>query len=100
MGSLRDLSDEEFFATIRKRRAKRMDHVDTMTPELRALVHEYGYCVVKAFLDHGVKRPVAIRHLIITTLGELSPVTGRHTLRAQSGSSQGPSPDHPNRREQ
>lgn len=61
---------------IDAKRAARMDSIDAMAPELRALVHEYGLNVVKAFLDLGVAKPKHIRHLINTTLSELSPTVG------------------------
>lgn len=38
--------------------------VDTMDPELRQCVHEFGYAIVKACLLVGVTKPNYIRHLV------------------------------------
>jgi len=43
---------------------KRMQHVDSMSPELRRLVHDYGFDMVKQFLQCGVTKPRQIEHLI------------------------------------
>lgn len=40
------------------------DSVDAMSPENRALVHEFGYSVVRAFHDAGVTNPAKIRRLV------------------------------------
>jgi hypothetical protein len=44
----------------------RPDDVDSLPAPLRELAHEFGWSVVRAFLDHGVRSPAAIRHLIHT----------------------------------
>lgn len=36
-----------------------------MPPELRALVHEFGYAIVNAFLVCGVRKVSTIRHLVM-----------------------------------
>lgn len=46
-----------------KRRAA-LDAVDHLPPELRALVHDFGWPLVQTFLACGVTKPGAIRHLI------------------------------------
>jgi hypothetical protein len=60
------MSEDELAA---ERRAKRMDRIDRMPPELRALVHEYGLTVVDAFTSCGVTKPKQIRHLIEVVRG-------------------------------
>jgi hypothetical protein len=40
------------------------ESVDDLPPAYRALVHEFGYSVVRAFHDSGVREPEKIRHLI------------------------------------
>lgn len=49
-------------AAIRERQAR----VDELTPDQRALVHQFGWGVVSAFLNLGVTKPRQIRHLIET----------------------------------
>lgn len=43
---------------------RRMAIIDAQPPAIRALIHEYGWNVVKAFLDAGVSRPNQIKHCI------------------------------------
>ena len=62
----------------RKRRA-RMERIDSMSPELRECVHDYGLTVVSAFLDHKVTEPRRIRHLVETVLDEFSPTRGSYS---------------------
>lgn len=78
--------DGQVDAIIDRRRRDRMHVIDNMPVELRKCVHEYGLCVVKAFLDVGLTKPKQIRHLTETILNELSAVRG-------SSSSQGTQPD-------
>jgi hypothetical protein len=44
----------------------RMNEIDSLHPDVRAIVHEEGWTVVKAFLDAGVRNARQIRHLIRT----------------------------------
>ncbi len=85
MGSrkLSDLPPAKFSEVVQSRRAKRMETVDNMKPDLRELVHDYGLTVVKAFMDLGVVRASHIRHVVETVLNEFSPTRG-------SFSAQGP----------
>lgn len=46
------------------KRKARMERVDALPPELRLLVHEYGWRRIKACLDHGVSNPKTMRSLI------------------------------------
>lgn len=45
---------------------KRMDEINALAPEMRALVDDLGWTIVKAFLDCGVRNHRHIRHLVIT----------------------------------
>lgn len=49
-----------------EKRIKRMARVDDLSPDLRALVHEYGLTVVDSFMACGVSKAKHIRHLINT----------------------------------
>lgn len=53
-----------------------MRKIDSLPPELRELVHSYGFTVVKSFMDLGVSRPKHIRHLVETVLDNFSPTRG------------------------
>lgn len=68
--------DAEFIAGYEKRRVARMDAIDQMTPEMRRLVNEYGYNVVKTLTSCGVTKPKHIRHVVETILNEFSPTRG------------------------
>lgn len=69
-------SDPEFVA--RKRR-QRMDQIDNLPPETRRLVHDYGYYVVKSFIDLGVTKPKHIAHLVGVVLDEFSPTRASYS---------------------
>jgi hypothetical protein len=69
---------DDFDAFIAKKREKRFAQIDALTPELRALVHEYGYTVVKTLMDIGVTKPKQIRHIVETVLDEFSPTRGSY----------------------
>lgn len=43
---------------------RRMARIDGLSPELRALVHEYGSTIVTDFVNCGVTEPRRIRHLV------------------------------------
>lgn len=55
---------ESELAIIRQRQA----HVDSLPADIRALVHDFGWGVVSAYLQAGVTKAKRIRHLIETTL--------------------------------
>ena len=69
-------NDREFQAIVDKRRRDRMSKIDGLPPDMRALVHEYGFNVVQAFLDLGVTKSRHIRHLVETVLDAFSPTRG------------------------
>lgn len=50
--------------TLPQRALRALDATDNMTPELRACVHEFGYAIVYACINAGVKRPNAMRALV------------------------------------
>lgn len=56
----------EFNAAVVRRAKKRMDRADALPTDIRRVVHEYGLEVVQEFLNHGVRRPESIAHLIDT----------------------------------
>lgn len=66
-------------AWIDEKRRKRMGLVDSLTAEQRALVHEFGLSVVKAFVDLGVTQPRHIKHLVNTVLDEFSPTRATYS---------------------
>ena len=72
----------EFQARVDKRRRNRMEAIDALPADVRDLVHEYGYNIIVACQNAGVKKAKHIRHLVETVLDEFSPTRG-------SSSSQG-----------
>jgi thiamine pyrophosphate-dependent acetolactate synthase large subunit-like protein len=70
---------DDFPEFIAGKRAKRFAHIDAMSPELRALVYEYGLPVVKTLMDVGVTKPRHIRHVVERILDEFSPTRGSYT---------------------
>lgn len=71
---------------IDQKRRRRMERIDNLSPEMRGLVHEYGFTVVGAFLDLGITKPNQIRHAVETVLDEFSPTRGsfsRQGIRTQ-----------------
>jgi len=69
----RGMSHDEM---VDAKRVNRMDSIDRLDPETRALVHEYGYHVVTAIRELGVTKPKHIRHIVETVLNEFSPTRG------------------------
>lgn len=66
-------------AWIDQKRRQRMTRIDDMPPDLRALVHEYGFYIVDNFMQCGVTRPRQIRHLVEAVLDEFSPTRGSYS---------------------
>jgi hypothetical protein len=64
------MSSEE----VKPRVERRMALIDSQPPAIRALVHEYGWNVVKAFLDAGVTKPNQIKHCIHVVRHDLGTV--------------------------
>jgi hypothetical protein len=56
-----------------------MNAIDNLSPELRSLVHSYGYAVVHMLLGLGVTKPRHIRHVVETILDEFSPTRGSYS---------------------
>lgn len=74
------MDDEELRIYIAGKRGARMHEIDKLPQDIRSLVHEYGYSVVKSFMDCGVKKPKHIRHLVETVLNEFSPSRGSYSI--------------------
>jgi hypothetical protein len=49
---------------VKPRVERRMAEIDALTPEQRMVIHEYGWGLVRTFLDHGVTKPRSMRALI------------------------------------
>jgi hypothetical protein len=49
---------------VKERVERRMAEIDSLTPEQRLVVHEYGWNLVKTFFQHGVTSPRSMRGLI------------------------------------
>lgn len=71
--------EDDFQAMVDRKRAARMTRVDSMSPELKALVNEYGLNVVNQFLAVGLSKPKQIRHLVECVLDEFSPTRGSYS---------------------
>lgn len=70
MGSpMRGIRTPELEAKIRRR----MEVIDSLTPDQRKVVHDFGWHLVKEFMQRGVTRPKDIRALVNTVLNELRP---------------------------
>lgn len=54
-------TDEE---EVKKRAEIRMNTIDMLPADVRAVVHDEGWTIVKEFLVHGVTNAKSIRHLI------------------------------------
>jgi len=52
------------------KRQKRFTEIDTLSPQLKEVVHEWGYSLVKDFMNCGTKNPKHIRHLIVRVIQE------------------------------
>ena len=70
------LSASERHERALENRVKRMAEIDALPREVRELVHEYGYTVVRAFLDIGVAEARHIKAAVETVLSEMSPTRG------------------------
>lgn len=88
MSLFHDNMTPEQIAWVQKKRRKRLADIDQLPPEIRALVHEYGYNVVRAFLDCGVTQPNRIRHLVETVLDDFSPTRGSRSAQGRRVSSE------------
>jgi len=51
-------------AVLKNRIVARMSEIDALPAEMRQLVHDFGWTVVKAFRDAGVTKAKTIVHLI------------------------------------
>lgn len=62
---------------VKERVERRMAIIDALSPELRALVHQYGWNIVKNFMDNGVRGPRQIKHLIELVLHDYASPASR-----------------------
>ena len=62
------------------RRKERFDVIDNLPPEMRGLINDYGYTIVRAYVDLGVVKEKHIRHLVETVLNEFSPTRGSYSV--------------------
>lgn len=68
-----------------QRATMRMEKIDSLAPDVRELVHEFGWTVVNAFLTHGVTKARIIRHLIMMVVdGAQSETAGRGFVKARA----------------
>lgn len=65
-----DWSDDQLNDMRKTRAEQKMKQVDRLSPELRALVHEYGWEPVKCLMDLGARGPRQILHIIRACRGE------------------------------
>jgi hypothetical protein len=70
---------EDHQQSVDSKRRARMGKIDRLTPEMRALVHEYGFAVVNTMMELGVVKPGQIRHAVETILNEFSPTRGSYS---------------------
>lgn len=47
-------TNAEFQAILEERRAARMSTIDSLPPDVRACVHDYGWSVVNSFINLGI----------------------------------------------
>ena len=53
-----------------QKRQKRFERIDNLSPEMRELVHEWGFTIVDNFMMCGVHKPKHIRHLVNLVIQE------------------------------
>jgi hypothetical protein len=71
--------DVAFQEKVQAKRIARMEMIDKFPVEIRELVHEYGWSIVHALIDVGVKKPSHIRHVVERVLDEFSPTRGTYS---------------------
>lgn len=64
IGGAADAVDRDYAA--HQRAVARMARIDDLPPSLRECVHEYGWTIVNAFLQAGVRKAKHIHHVIAT----------------------------------
>lgn len=63
-------------AFVDRKRSQRMERIDALPADIRALVNEYGFHVVNTLMNSGVTKASGIRHVVETILDEFSPTRG------------------------
>lgn len=74
------MNDEENRAFVAGKRGSRMHDIDKLPADIRLLIHEYGYTIVKTLMDCGVTKPNRIKHIVETVLNEFSPTRGTYSI--------------------
>jgi hypothetical protein len=69
----RDMMEPRHNASLRDRAVRRMERVDALPREIRALVYEYGLEIVNEYLQHKVTHAPNIAFLIKTVLSAERP---------------------------
>lgn len=64
------LDENDFEKFISDKRKKRFEEIDKLPPELKNCVHEWGYNIVKNFVDLGIKKEKHINHLVRLVINE------------------------------
>lgn len=73
------LTDAERDDRAKENRRRRMERIDAMPADLRALVHVYGLAVVETCTALGVTKARHIKHIVETVLDEFSPTRGSYS---------------------
>lgn len=74
---------ETFEEAVQRRRVARMDVVDSLPPEVRKLIHEFGLHLVEQFGYRGITDPARVRHLVSVVLKEVHPLVGSSSSQGQ-----------------
>jgi hypothetical protein len=80
---MRDDAEHQQF--VDGKRQRRMAEIDRQPPAIRKLTHDYGWYVVKNFMDLGITKPNHIRHLVEVVLNEFSPTRGTFSQQGLRG---------------
>jgi hypothetical protein len=56
---------------VKERVERRMAVIDSLTPEQRLVVHEFGWRLVKTMIECGVTKPKLMRRIINDVLVEM-----------------------------
>lgn len=71
-------------ALIARKRKDRMGIIDNLPREVRDMVNDYGWAVVHACIESGVRKPRNIKHLVETILDEFSPTRCSYSAQGKS----------------
>lgn len=54
------------YDAVKAKAEKRFLVIDKLHPDIRAIVHEYGWAPVRLLLELGVRKPGHLREIILT----------------------------------